>query len=83
MKQFRDLRRRDGGENDNQERNGGNPREEARQNQKPAEHFEVSHKKRGETRMGKSNSCEAEHAHVRVPELENSLREKDQPDGNA
>jgi hypothetical protein len=82
-KQFRELGRRNRGQDYDQERNAGDPCEQADQDQKAARNLEGSDEMRSEIGVQKSNLREAEDSQGRVDEFENSLSEKDQACGQS
>lgn len=83
VEELRNFRGRNGGRDDDQQRNRGDPRPQPQQHQDPASDFESANKVRSKQWIRKTNTREAMHAHIRIDVLQQSLRGEDQSNREA
>jgi hypothetical protein len=79
--QLRDFRGGDSRGDHDQQRDGSGARPEADQDKQTTDDFECADEMSGEVRVWEPNARETKHAHVRVGEFQDALREEDQADG--
>ena len=81
MEELRDLCRSNRCEVDDEQREAGQTRQQTEDHERTADDFESPDKVSGEIGIRESDLRKPQHAPVRVGELQDSLCEKDQPDG--